>query len=76
MPQISLYVDQDTLSKIEKKAHRSHTSISKWVGNNLKRIIDNNYPEDYFSLFGSINDDTFERPGNENISNNIKRVKL
>lgn len=60
MPQISLYVDKDTLSRIEKAAAKERLSISKWVGKNIKKAIQDDYPQDYFSLFGSITDKTFE----------------
>ncbi|OQA96723.1 MAG: hypothetical protein BWY23_01897 [Spirochaetes bacterium ADurb.Bin218] len=60
MPQISLYIDKDTLAKIEKAAAKERLSISKWVGNNIRKIIKEDYPEGYFDLFGSITDKSFE----------------
>lgn len=62
MPQISLYIDENTLEKIGEIAKNENLSISKWVGNNIKSLIKNRYPEDFFSLFGAINDDSFQRP--------------
>jgi len=58
MPQISLYIDEETLKKIEKAAKKEHISISKWVGNNIKRAFKSEYPENYFNLCGSIKDET------------------
>ncbi|MCK4980277.1 MAG: toxin-antitoxin system, antitoxin component [Candidatus Delongbacteria bacterium] len=58
MPQISLYVDEETLTKVEKAAKGEKMSISKWVGTNIQRSLENKYPKGYFDLFGSINDDT------------------
>jgi hypothetical protein len=60
MPQISLYIDKDTLNKIEKAADKEKISISKWVGKNIKKVIKDDYPNGYFDLFGSINDPSFE----------------
>jgi len=62
MPQISLYIDEDTLEKIEHIAKNENISISKWVGNNIKSLIKNQYPNDFFSLFGAIGDETFQKP--------------
>jgi len=62
MPQVSLYIDKETLDKIEKLAKKSKTSISKWVGTRLKKIIEKEYPDDFFNLFGSIQDATFRKP--------------
>jgi hypothetical protein len=60
MPQISLYIDKVTLAKIEKAAAKEHTSISKWVGKNIKKVISEEYPKGYFDLFGSLTDKSFE----------------
>jgi hypothetical protein len=76
MPQISLYIDKETLSKIEKAAEREHTSISKWVGKNIKKVIKDDYPIGYFELFGSISDDSFQEPSKNSFSNDVKREQL
>jgi hypothetical protein len=62
MPQISLYIDEPTLKKIENAALRQHVSISKWVAEQIRSRVDPTYPPDYEDLFGSISDDTFVRP--------------
>lgn len=59
MPQLSLYIDQDTLKKVEKAAKVDKMSISKWVCNKLQSSLHDSWPEGYFDLFGSINDDSF-----------------
>ena len=74
MPQVSLYIDKETLEKIEERAHKNHISISKWVGNNLKRLIQDDYPEDFFGLFGSIEDDSFARPAEINFAEDTTRM--
>jgi len=50
MPQVSLYIFRETLSKIEELARKNKTSLSKWDGNRLKRLIKEDYPEDFFPL--------------------------
>jgi hypothetical protein len=62
MPQISLYIDETTLKKVENAAMRQHVSISKWVTEQIRARVEPVYPVDYESLFGSINDDTFVEP--------------
>lgn len=59
MPQISLYIDNKTLKKIETAAQLENTSISKWVSGKLAEHLENDWPDNYSSLFGSINDDSF-----------------
>lgn len=62
MPQISLYIDNDTMQRVEKAAQAEKLSISKWVGNQLQKSLTENYPSDFEQLFGSINDATFQEP--------------
>lgn len=62
MPQISLYIDEPTLKKIENAALRQHVSISKWVAEQLRSRIEPIYPPNYEDLFGSISDTSFVRP--------------
>ena len=76
MPLISLYIDQDTLEKVEKLARSKHISISKWVGNNIKTHIKNQYPDDFFSLFGAIKDDSFQAPHSLDPDNDTQREIL
>ena len=53
MPQISLYVDDETLKKVGKAAKIENKSISKWVSSKIKTSLNNSWPEDWFNLFGS-----------------------
>jgi hypothetical protein len=61
MPQISLYIDEATLKKVEQQAKMEHVSISKWVSEQIKEKIDPRYPADYESLYGSLSDDFVRR---------------
>lgn len=76
MPQISLYVDEPTLKKVEYAAARQHKSLSKWVVEQLKTKIDPIYPPDYENLFGSVNDSTFSRSEELSYENDVKRESL
>lgn len=62
MPQISLYIDKETMQMVEKAAQAEDLSISKWVGQQLKKSLRANYPADYEHLFGSITDESFVEP--------------
>ena len=76
MPQISLYIDEKTLKKVEIAAKQSHLSISKWVAEQIKSKIDPVYPADYKDLFGSIKDDTFVKPKSLDFKNDTKRIDV
>lgn len=62
MPQISLYIDEPTLKKVENAAKRQKLSISKWVAEQIRARVEPVYPADYERLFGSIDDDKFTAP--------------
>ena len=62
MPQLSLYFDEVTLRRVERAAKLSKVSVSKWVRTRLLRSLDDEWPDGYFDLFGSIQDHTFDRP--------------
>ena len=62
MPQLSLYVTQDQLLKIESEAHAENMSLSKWVVSKIMERIEPRYPESWANLFGSVSDSSFARP--------------
>ena len=66
MPQLSLYIDKDTMQKLETAAKIEHLSISKYAVKKLNETLNKNWPENYRRLFGSINDDSFS------VENNLK----
>ncbi len=73
MPQISLYIDKETLESIEKAAAAEKTSISKWVGKRLKRSLRTEYPRDFERLFGAIRDESFQIPEREHFDSDARR---
>lgn len=76
MPQLSLYLDAEILTKIEIAARINNTSISKWVSDRLKESLANNWPENFESLFGSIKDESFGKEEIKDFSKDLKREKL
>jgi len=76
MPQISLYIDKETLKKVQKAADAEKTSISKWVGRQLKKTLQADYPQDFYKLFGSIRDESFTIPERESFDWDARRESL
>jgi hypothetical protein len=76
MPQISLDIDQGILEKVEKIAKQKKTSVSNWIEDNIKKTLGNDYPNDFFELFGAINDDTFIVPIEIDQKYNLQREQL
>jgi hypothetical protein len=76
MPQISLNIDQIIFEKIRKIAKQQKTSVSDWIEDNIKRTLEHDYPNDFFELFGAINDDTFVEPLEIDQKYDIQRERL
>lgn len=76
MAQITIYMDDQTLGKIELAARRAHESISKWVKKHLVGVLESNWPAGYFDLFGSLANEVFERPPQLIFSQDIRKERL
>jgi len=59
MPQLSLYLDDDTLRELEARARLNNISISKLVINTLKTQFNKNWPDGFINMYGSITDESF-----------------
>lgn len=62
MAQLSLYIDDETMNSMRKKAAISSLSLSKYVASLVRSDVGNGWPEGYWGLFGSIQDKTFDEP--------------
>jgi len=76
VPQISLYIDEKTLKKVENAAKRQHTSISKWVAEQIRSRVEPAYPMNFETLFGSIQDATFVEPKEISFSSDLAREEM
>lgn len=59
MAQLSLYIDEETLKKIETAAKLEDISVSKYVVRKLNETMSLSWPQSYEQLFGSIQDESF-----------------
>jgi hypothetical protein len=59
MPQLSVYIDEDTLSKLESGAKRDNISVSKFVVAAVNEHLSNSWHERLRDLYGCIDDETF-----------------
>ena len=59
MPQLSLYIDKKTLSKLEIAAEIEHLSLSKYAVKKLNESMHAKWPDKYENLFGSVDDSSF-----------------
>ena len=76
MPQLSLYIDEETLKRIEAGADAENLSLSKYVVKKIKQSIRDRWPENFSQLYGSIQDETFDIPGEKDFSEDSRREDL
>lgn len=76
MGQLSVYIDDDTLQKVEEAAKNENLSVSKWITNRLKKSFNTSWDEQFFSLNGAIKDASFQRPDQLNFEHDSRRESL
>ena len=76
MPQLSLYIDESTLRKVEAAARQEHLSISKFVVTKLNESMEKSWPQYFKDLYGSINDESFVIKREKYFGNDIPREEL
>ena len=60
MAQMTLYLDTETEKKVRAAAQREGKSLSRWAGEQLARAAGaGKWPDGYFELFGSVDDESF-----------------
>ncbi|MCU0285619.1 MAG: hypothetical protein MUF15_04390 [Acidobacteria bacterium] len=62
MTQISIQLDDGTLKMLKSTAKRSHTTVTDWIKDRIYRGLKQEWPEDYFSIFGSLDEDDLCEP--------------
>jgi len=62
MPQLSIYLDEKTRKAVDRAARRARQSVSQWAKERLTRALEDEWPEDYFSVFGSLSEESLPRP--------------
>ncbi len=76
MPQVSLYVSESILKKIETAAKLEKKSISKWVSEKLDETLKRTWPRTFSDLFGSIQNDTFDVDAGADSAKDTPRATL
>jgi hypothetical protein len=76
MPQLSLYLDAETLTLVEKNAELEQVSLSKYVASLIKGHVAQTWPAGFWNLFGSISDDSFRKPAELPFASDVPRQPL
>ncbi|OGJ88938.1 MAG: hypothetical protein A2268_11765 [Candidatus Raymondbacteria bacterium RifOxyA12_full_50_37] len=76
MAQLSLYIDDVCIKKLRGRARKERTTVSGWVSARIRRLLENEWPDGYFSLYGKVGDASFKRPRQPLVSADQRRAAL
>ncbi|MBF0387817.1 MAG: toxin-antitoxin system, antitoxin component [Candidatus Omnitrophica bacterium] len=76
MAQLTIYLDDETLKRIEKSARQEKGSVSAWVKRRLTVSLEEGWPAGYFDLFGSLKEADLKRPAQLPSSADRRRAEL
>ena len=69
MAQLAIYIDDQLAERLNRTVKASNKSKSRWVADAIRRSLQDQWPEGFFELAGSWEDDT----GPEEILNRIRK---
>ncbi len=69
MTQLHCYVPDNIADKFQHKAKQANLSTSKYLALLIKQDITEEWPDNYFDLFGSWEGEPLERPEQGNLEN-------
>ena len=76
MPQLSIYIDENTLNKISVAARIEKLSVSKFVVKKLNESMRDSWPQNFRELFGSISDESFDADKSLGFEKDVPREAL
>ncbi|MDQ7017395.1 MAG: hypothetical protein Q9N68_13570 [Gammaproteobacteria bacterium] len=62
MSQLHCYLPDELAKQFQRKAKQAHLSVSKYLALLVKKELENQWPQDYFELFGGWQGPPLERP--------------
>jgi hypothetical protein len=73
---MTIYMDDDTIKKVEKSANKEKTSISKWVRRRITEYLNRDWPSSFISSLGSLREDELAEPGEIDFTHDHDRDPL
>ncbi len=76
MAQLTIYIDDDSIKRIEEAAAREKSSVSGWVKKRLVQSLEDQWPAEYLKLLGALADSDLQRPPEPEPSADTPRESL
>jgi len=76
MAQLTLYVDEKMLKKIELESKKEKLSVSRWVAQKLGLILNRSWPADFLATAGALKGKGLKRPSQDDFAADARKIKL
>lgn len=76
MAQLTIYLDENSIHRIEAAAEAEHISVSRWVKARLIRSLDGEWPAGYFALEGALEECDLRMVAEPNPAYDVPREPL
>jgi hypothetical protein len=76
MAQLTIYMDDESIRRIEDAAVRENSSVSGWVKKRLLQSLEDHWPSGYFELLGTLGQEDLQRPPQPDFSLDAPRESL
>ncbi|MBF0478770.1 MAG: CopG family transcriptional regulator [Candidatus Omnitrophica bacterium] len=76
MSQVTIYLQDNLISKLKKRAQLKKESLSKYITSILEKKEIDEWPEKYLSLCGSIKEDNFVRAHQGSYEQDVTRKEM
>ncbi|HAS83892.1 MAG TPA: hypothetical protein DCS43_14755 [Verrucomicrobia bacterium] len=76
MSQMTIYLDEASMTAIKRSAKRERVSVSNWARRRLSEAVRHAWPEEYFSLFGALRNADLVRPSQADLAADLPRQEL
>ena len=76
MSQMTIYLDDASMTAIKQSARRERVSVSSWARRRLSDAVRHAWPADYFTLFGALRDSDLARPSQTDLAADVNRQEV
>ena len=76
MAQLTLYVDEKLLHRIESEAKKEKSSVSRWVSKRLAMVFNRHWPSSFLATAGALKDEGLSRPAQKEFGIDGRKVSL
>jgi len=76
MSQLTLYVDEKMLKKIEMESKKEKLSVSRWVTQKLALVLKRSWPSHFLETAGALKGEGLKRPPQNDFAADVRKIKL